>query len=275
MPSILFMNMFSSTIDHYVVRANIKEVGANAACGSIYPCSPALCAWYARCWCRPLFSAHPQERNKLLDRQRQVLSVAGLLDSGASLPAGDVQKLFDESIEKRFVNIDTGEALTPEEFQRQTGLDPRTYDSREASANPELSTDAPAGNLARITRLPKYAIVYYVKEGGQISELVLPIVGKGLWSTMYGFLALDKDTRTVRGITFYDHGETPGLGGEVDNPKWKAQWNGRVAYDENWNPKITVIKGQAGPPDANPHEVDGLSGATLTSRGSAISCSSG
>ncbi len=209
----------------------------------------------------------PQERNKLLDRQRQVLSVAGLLDSGASLPAGDVQKLFDESIEKRFVNIDTGEALTPEEFQRQTGLDPRTYDSREASANPELSTDAPAGNLARIIRLPKYAIVYYVKEGGQVTELVLPIVGKGLWSTMYGFLALDKDTRTVRGITFYDHGETPGLGGEVDNPKWKAQWNGRVAYDENWNPKITVIKGQAGPPDANPHEVDGLSGATLTSRG--------
>jgi Na+-transporting NADH:ubiquinone oxidoreductase subunit C len=98
-------------------------------------------------------------------------------------------------------------------------------------------------------------------------KLVLPIVGKGLWSTMYGYLALDKDTRTVRGITFYEHGETPGLGGEVDNPKWKSQWDGRKAYDDEWNPEIKVIKGQAGPAAENPYEVDGLSGATLTSRG--------
>jgi len=213
------------------------------------------------------FLRGPQERNKVLDRQRQVLSVAGLMKSGEDLSAEQVQQRFEESIEKRFVNIETGQALTSEEFQSQTGLDPRSYDSREASTNPALSKAAPANNMARVIRIPNYAIVYYVVEGGQPAEIVLPIVGKGLWSTMYGFLALDKDTRTIRGITFYEHGETPGLGGEVDNPKWKAQWVNRKAYDENWTPQITVIKGQAGSPDENPYKVDGLSGATLTSRG--------
>ena len=97
--------------------------------------------------------------------------------------------------------------------------------------------------------------------------IVLPIKGYGLWSTLYGFLALDKDAVTVRGITYYQHGETPGLGGEVDNPTWKAKWPGRKAYDESWAPALRVIKGQAGPPSSSPHQVDGLSGATITSRG--------
>jgi Na+-transporting NADH:ubiquinone oxidoreductase subunit C len=213
------------------------------------------------------FLQGPQERNKLLDRQRQVLSVTGLVKSGESLSAAEVQQRFETSIEKRFVNMETGQALTTEEFQSETRLDPRTYDAREARTSSQLSIPAPPNNAARITAVPKYAVVYYVLEGETVAQVVLPLVGKGLWSTMYGFLALDKDVRTIRGITFYEHGETPGLGGEVDNPKWKAQWEGRKAYDENWNPEIHVIKGQTGPPDENPYEVDGLSGATLTSRG--------
>jgi Na+-transporting NADH:ubiquinone oxidoreductase subunit C len=213
------------------------------------------------------FLQGPQERNKLLERQRQVLSVAGLAESGESLSAAEVQQRFEASIEKRFVNLETGQALTAEEFQSETGLAPQTYDAREAGNNPQLSVSAPPDNAARVTTVPKYAVVYYVLEGDTVLQVVLPIVGKGLWSTMYGFLALDKDTRTIRGITFYEHGETPGLGGEVDNPKWKAQWEGRKAYDEDWSPEIHVIKGQAGPPDEDPYEVDGLSGATLTSRG--------
>ena len=70
----------------------------------------------------------------------------------------------------------------------------------------------------------------------------------------------------TRGLTYYKHGETPGLGGEVDNRRWKALWTGRSAYDEGWQPVIEVIKGRAGTPDESPYEVDGLSGATITSR---------
>ena len=80
-------------------------------------------------------------------------------------------------------------------------------------------------------------------------------------------LALEPDGNTVRGLTYYDQKETPGLGGEIGNPKWLALWNGRKVYDENWEPQITVIKGRAGPPDKDPWRIDGLSGATITSNG--------
>ena len=115
--------------------------------------------------------------------------------------------------------------------------------------------------------MPLRALVYQMVENDQIQKIILPIEGKGLWSTLYGFLALGPDTTSIEGITFYQHGETPGLGGEVDNPSWKALWSGRQAYDESWEPVIEVIKGHAGPPSEDPYAVDGLSGATLTARG--------
>jgi Na+-transporting NADH:ubiquinone oxidoreductase subunit C len=146
-------------------------------------------------------------------------------------------------------------------------VDPATFDQLRAAKNPETSSPAPP-NRANVRRLPDNALVYKVlgEEGG-IEAVVLPIEGYGLWSTLYGFIALEDDLDTVRGITFYQHGETPGLGGEVDNPRWKSRWVGRKAFDENGLPIIEVIKGVAGPPQEDPYEVDGLSGATLTARG--------
>jgi Na+-transporting NADH:ubiquinone oxidoreductase subunit C len=118
-----------------------------------------------------------------------------------------------------------------------------------------------------VQRIPNEALVYLLRSDGAVDAIILPVEGQGLWSTLYGYLALAPDTRTVRNIIFYQHGETPGLGGEVDNPRWKALWKGRLAFDEGWNPKIAVIKGRAGPPEEDPHRIDGLSGATLTSNG--------
>jgi Na+-transporting NADH:ubiquinone oxidoreductase subunit C len=123
-------------------------------------------------------------------------------------------------------------------------------------------------NSSSIKRISKSAVVYEVRDDrDNIEMVVIPIKGYGLWSTLYGFLALDRDGTTVRGLTYYQHGETPGLGGEVDNPRWKALWPGRKAYNDSWEPELTVIKGQAGPPSSDPYRVDGLSGATITSRG--------
>jgi Na+-transporting NADH:ubiquinone oxidoreductase subunit C len=110
-------------------------------------------------------------------------------------------------------------------------------------------------------------MIYHVMEAGSVARLIIPVEGKGLWSTLYGFLALEKDVDTITGITFYQHGETPGLGGEVDNPKWKALWKGRKAFNADQEPTIEVLKGQAGSVQDAPHHVDGLSGATITSRG--------
>ncbi len=111
-------------------------------------------------------------------------------------------------------------------------------------------------------------VVYIVVEEGKTSKFILPIYGRGLWSTMYGFMALDRDLKTIRGFTFYEHGETPGLGGEVDNPRWKATWEGKRAFDDEWNLKIQVIKGRVDSSSSEAiYQVDGLSGSTITTRG--------
>jgi Na+-transporting NADH:ubiquinone oxidoreductase subunit C len=145
-------------------------------------------------------------------------------------------------------------------------VDAATYDQRKAAKDPATSRAAPPNN-AGISRLPSKALVYQRVADDQIQSLILPIEGKGLWSTLYGYIALAPDTTTIEGITFYEHGETPGLGGEVDNPNWKSLWVGRQAYDENWQPAVEVIKGLAGPVAEDPYRVDGISGATLTARG--------
>ena len=120
-----------------------------------------------------------------------------------------------------------------------------------------------SANPSRVRTVPHHGVVYLINDGG----VVIPIEGYGLWGTLYGFLALEADARTVKGITYYTHKETPGLGGEVDNERWKARWPGRLATDEKGLPALRVKKGQAGTAAEDPYQVDGLSGATITSRG--------
>ncbi|HSL17918.1 MAG TPA: Na(+)-translocating NADH-quinone reductase subunit C [Methylomirabilota bacterium] len=199
-----------------------------------------------------------QALNKEIDRQKQVLSVAGLIEPGESLDATTVQERFDRFIVPRAVDLETG--------SYDESVDTLTYDQRKAAADPERSRPADP-NRAGVQRVPEIAVVYHKVVDGDIQMLILPIRGKGLWSTLYGFLALSPDGVTIEGITFYEHGETPGLGGEVDNPAWKELWPGRLAYDEEGDVAIQVIKGHAGPPLEDPHRVDGLSGATITARG--------
>ncbi len=199
-----------------------------------------------------------QELNKALDIQSKVLVLAGLMAEGESLTGEEIGARFAESIEAKIVKMSTGE-------YDETVQQP--FDQRAASADPEMSEAAPP-NDAKVRRVPHHAVVYHVKDdAGDFKSLILPIQGQGLWSTLYGFLALGPDVNGIQGITFYEHGETPGLGGEVDNPRWKSLWAGRKAFDEEGNVAIRVKKGIAGTPDADPFQVDGLSGATITSRG--------
>jgi len=198
-----------------------------------------------------------QDENVILDRQKNVLKTAGLMQPGQSLSREQVQALFDRNIKAVVVELKTGQ---------ETDIDPLTFDQQASAKDPATSTPAPPNN-AGILRLPNHVLVYKVARDGRLDKLILPIEGKGLWSTLYGYLAIQADGHTIGGITFYQHGETPGLGGEVDNPKWQKLWQGRKAFDAQGQPKIEVIKGHAGPPQADPYKVDGLSGATITSRG--------
>ena len=203
-----------------------------------------------------------QEENARLFRQKNVLLAAGLVPPGQDLSRAEVQALFDRNITIRLIDLATGR------YAEGAPVDPATYDQRRARSYPALSREAPP-NDAKVARLPTYALVYLVRDGktDAVQQVVLPIEGIGMWGTLYGFLAIDRDGRTVRGITFYDQKETPGLGGEISNPKWQALWVGRHAYDERWEPRITIIKGTAGPPEQDRYRVDAISGATITSNG--------
>jgi Na+-transporting NADH:ubiquinone oxidoreductase subunit C len=190
--------------------------------------------------------------------EKNVLLAAGLLEPGADVTAEEVNRIFAERIRVRLVDLATGE-LVPEDK-----ADARGYDQRKARGDPATSRVAPPNN-AGIGRLPNLGVAYFIMKGDSVDQLVIPVEGLGMWGTIYGFLSLDRDTNTVRGLTYYDQKETPGLGGEIGNPKWQALWRGRKGFDDQWNARITVIKGQAGAPDVDPLRVDGLSGATVTS----------
>ena len=199
-----------------------------------------------------------QDENKKLDIKKNLLLASGLIKDGAT--AKDINQAFTK-VRAEVVNLDSGEPMP--------NMDAAEFDQKDARKNPKTSkVIKPANDIARIKQRSKYSIVYKVMDGDQVKMLVLPINGKGLWSTLYGFIALAPDTKTVKGLGFYEHGETPGLGGEVDNPDWKAQWRGKVATNDEYEPTIRVVKGSVDSSDpAAEHKVDGLSGATMTSNG--------
>jgi Na+-transporting NADH:ubiquinone oxidoreductase subunit C len=198
-----------------------------------------------------------QERNKALDMQKNILVAAGLIKEGEE---ADYAELFKQ-IEARVIDLDTGDYVE--------GISPKEFNPRKAAKDPDQSVRIPEDeDLAKIKRRAKYSLVYFVRRGGSIQRVILPVYGKGLWSTMYGLLALDTDLNTVASFSFYEHGETPGLGGEVDSKKWKEQWRGKEVFGPDWQPDIQVVKGTVDPNSPNAdHQVDGLSGATLTARG--------
>jgi Na+-transporting NADH:ubiquinone oxidoreductase subunit C len=193
-----------------------------------------------------------QHDNRMQFRQQNILQAAGLYEAGM-----DVRAAF-ENIERRFVDIRSGEYVER----------PDDYDQQRAARDPAESipvTPDPAG----IRRQARVAEVFLARgEDGTVERIILPVHGYGLWSTMYGFIALEADANTIAGIGFYEHGETPGLGGEIDNPRWQRNWIGKQVYGEDGEVAIEITKG-AVPPDApnRHHQVDGLAGATITANG--------
>lgn len=195
-----------------------------------------------------------QNENKLIDKRKNILQAAGMYD--AAVPVNDQFA----SIERKFVDIDSGEYVEM----------PESYDQRKAAKDPKQSERLPGDvDIASIKTQAKVAEVYLAKgDNGELSRIILPVHGYGLWSTLYGFLALEADANTVAGLGFYEHAETPGLGGEVDNPKWKALWPGKKLFGDQGEVEVQVVKGtvDSSTPNAQ-HKVDGLAGATLTSNG--------
>jgi Na+-transporting NADH:ubiquinone oxidoreductase subunit C len=193
-----------------------------------------------------------QNYNKALDMKKNILDVAGLLNDDT-----DIDGAFKERIEAKIVDLKTGDYID--------SINADEYDQRKAAKDPAQNEVIPVDkDIASIRFKAKYAKIFLVKNGDQLQSIILPVNGYGLWSTM----ALDADGQTVQSINLYDQGETPGLGGEVVNPNWRALWKGKKVYSENGEVALGLVKGtvDTSRPDAV-YKVDGLAGATLTSRG--------
>ena len=198
-----------------------------------------------------------QEINEKQFRQRIIVNVAGLMGEDTSLESALA------NIESRMLDFETGEFVG--------SMDVESFDPAVAANDPDMSVAIPGEeDIANIRRRSTLSPVYLVRDGDRIDQIILPVHGAGLWSTMYGYLAIDSDGATVRGLQFYSHGETPGLGDQIDRPEWRAQWEGKQLFDDAGAPRIEVIRGLvntgADNPDAH-YQIDGLSGATLTGRG--------
>lgn len=199
-----------------------------------------------------------QADNALRYRQRNILEVAGLLD-----PAGDLATQF-AAVEARVVDLETGQF---------TDALPPGFDYLAAARDPEHGIEIPPSlDIANIGRRARYATVYLVRNGRDLETIILPIYGAGLWAQIHGYIALGSDTNTIEGITFHQHGETPGLGGEISGENWRDKWQGKLVYDASNEPVIEVIRGKvqvnadySGATSLRAsYRVDGISGATLT-----------
>ncbi len=198
-----------------------------------------------------------QEANRQLDRKKNILYAAGLYEKGKT-----VEELF-APIEIKVIELASGQYMPEDE------LPPESYNQLKAALTESngrpLSSEE---DTARLRRVEKYSLVYLVKSKGQIEQIVLPVRGKGLWSTMHAYIALDGDLTTIRGISFYEHGETPGLGGEIENRKWQEGWREKHLFTPAGNMDLEVVKGKAVTTGSQAlYQIDGLSGATLTAKG--------
>ena len=198
-----------------------------------------------------------QEANQILDRKKHILYAANLFDDRKS-----IEEMF-LPIETKVVELATGE------YVPEGTVNPETFNQRKAAMSGATGQALePQDDIAKLKRIEKYSLVYLVKNGDKLEQIVLPVRGKGLWSTMYAYVAIDSDAATIRGVSFYEHGETPGLGGEIENERWQEGWKGKKIYNDSGNFDVEFVKGKAatdGP--AAQYQIDGLSGATLTTQG--------
>jgi len=196
-----------------------------------------------------------QAANALLDMQTQICRVSGMIAADAKPSAEEAAQMFSTIKVLKF-SPDTGEVLGEMPF------DPKAIikASKDAATSHPASTDA--ASRARVSKIPKELMILKITDPENPCYVFL-IWGNGLWSTMYGYIALEPDLKTVKGITFYEQGETAGLGGEIVNPNWVAQWPGKKVFDDSGKVILDVTK--FGQVKDSSYQVDGISGATITS----------
>lgn len=216
-----------------------------------------------------------QKTNVALDKKKNILTVAGYTpEEVKKMSKKDIEEIFkgeNESIQilDIVVDLETGLEVSNDDLKEKTGFDSVVdFDQEKIVKQEGLGSEIEGGVNIGLRKRENYSHVYVVKDKRKdlVTRYVFPVKGKGLWSTLMGYIAVDASFKQIEGLTFYSHKETPGLGGEVDNPKWKKLWEGRMLFSEDGQvANDYVVKGS--PDESNRNAVAGLSGATITSKG--------
>ncbi len=200
-------------------------------------------------WLRPIQLAYAS-----IERNRAVVEAAGLVELGAELDEREIVDRFLE-LETRIVDLETG--------MFSDSISPTTYDLRAAINDPDQTRPIPDdSNIANLGRRPIYMPVYLLRDGANIEQIVLPIYGQGMWAVIHGFISIGADFTTIAGVSFYEHGETPGIGDRFLEPEWLTQWQGRRVYDENQ--RLVFRIGDDGASPMASGSIDAITGATVT-----------
>lgn len=201
-----------------------------------------------------------QDLNKERDLRGNILTALQLVEEGESVPGEEIDRLWQERVELAVFTAE-GELVQ----QGDTSYD-RDDDGDVDLEDARLAREAVKGTDAT----PEILALYKrVEDGGSVGAWAMPVYGKGLWGPISGYLALAPDLSEVIGVTFFAPKETPGLGAEIQEPPFKKQWKGKKIFEDGDPKAIRVAKGKAADqhPDEIEHWVDGVSGATITSRG--------
>ncbi len=198
-----------------------------------------------------------QLNNQMLDRSRNIMQLTGLLPSDGALEDEDMLKLY-KTLDVRIIDIDAA--------SYDGEIDPVTFNSRQVLNDPDLSIAIPADqDQASLGRRSRFEPIYMVWNEDSLDRVILPVQGSGMWSMLYGYIALEADLNTISGMTFYEQNETPGLGDQITHGHWLEQWKGRQIYDFEGNPRFRINQGVVTPDAATAqYEVDALTGATVT-----------
>lgn len=202
-----------------------------------------------------LLKPRHQMNEEILAKQREILRAVGRYQEGENVSAAFKQ------VDQRVVDLTTGEYVVD--------INAATFSYDKAVQDPELRMEIAAqDDIAKVRAISKYAPVYLIRDDGKTTYIVVPVHGYGLWSTMRAYLAIEADGNRIAGVSFYQHGETPGLGGEITNVRWQRDWQGKRLFDTQGNIRFRLVKG-ADDVEASqqPFSVDALSGATITSNG--------
>ena len=204
-----------------------------------------------------------QDENIENEKRQNILSSVNI----SSTPETSAE-LFKKIIKKQFILNYKGDAIEGDAFNVDIPTEGKKL-QKAIKNSPELQKALKDGRMISESikdakALAEIKFPVFVADVDGAVKYILPVYGVGLWGPIWGYLSLNEDKNTVYGVLFDHKGETPGLGAEITTPKFQKPFSGKTIFDNSTLKSITVKKGGNA---TGAHEVDAISGGTITSKG--------